>query len=67
MLKKTRGKYCFGDQITAADIFFVPHVQGGTVRFGVGLEDYPNVREVLKNFQEVGEFGKGDPRNQEDY
>ena len=67
MLKKTRGKYCFGDQITAADIFFVPHVQGGTTRFGVGLEEYPNVREVLGNLQEVEEFCRGEPKNQEDY
>ena len=30
MLIKTRGKYCFGDEITAADLFFAPHVQGGS-------------------------------------
>lgn len=44
MLKTSRGKYCFGDEITAADLFFVPQVQGGVARFNVSLDDYPNVK-----------------------
>lgn len=44
MLKKSRGKYCFGDQITAADLFFAPHVQGGSTRFNVSLDAYPNIK-----------------------
>ena len=44
MLKKSKGKYCFGDEITIADCFFVPHVQGGAARFKVSLDDYPTVK-----------------------
>jgi glutathione S-transferase len=44
MLKNSRGKYCFGDEITAADLFFVPHIQGGSTRFNVSLDDYPNIK-----------------------
>ena len=38
MLKNSRGKYCFGDELTAADLFFVPQVQGGSTRFNVSLD-----------------------------
>ena len=58
MLQKTKGKYCFGDEITAADLFFVPHVQGGSVRFNVSLDDYPAVKEVLTNLQQIEAFVK---------
>ena len=67
MLKKTKGKYCFGDEITAADLFFVPHVQGGSVRFKVSLDDYPLIKEVLGNLQQNEAFIKGSPKNQPDF
>lgn len=67
MLKKTRGKYCFGDQITAADLFFAPHVQGGSTRFNVSLDPYPNVKEVLENLQQIEAFAKAQPQNQPDF
>jgi glutathione S-transferase len=58
MLKNTKGQYCFGDQITIADLFFAPHVQGGSVRFLVSLDAYPNVKEVLDNLQKIEAFQK---------
>ena len=67
MLKKTKGKYCFGDEITAADLFFAPHVQGGSVRFKVSLDDYPLTKEVLENLQQVEAFVKAEPKNQPDF
>ena len=67
MLPKTKGKFCFGDQITLADAFFVPHVQGGVARFGVDLDKYPNVKEVYQNLIEVDAFIKADPKNQPDF
>ena len=67
MLKQTHGKYCFGDEITAADLFFVPHVQGGSARFNVSLEDYPTVKEVLENLQKIDAFIKAEPKNQPDF
>jgi glutathione S-transferase len=53
MLQKTKGKYCFGDKLTMADVFFAPHVQGGSVRFGVDLNNYPLIKEVLSNLQKI--------------
>jgi maleylacetoacetate isomerase len=43
MLSKSKGKYCFGDQITCADLFFAPQVMGAAARFGVDLKNYKNV------------------------
>ncbi len=47
LLAKSKGKYCFGDEITLADTFFYPQVTGGIARFGVKIEDYPLSKEVL--------------------
>ena len=41
MLVKTKGKYCFGDEVCLADAFFYPHVMGGIKRFKVVIEEYP--------------------------
>lgn len=67
MLKKSKGKYCFGDEVTAADLFFAPHVQGGSVRFNVSLEDYPLINEVLGNLKKIEGFEKAEPKNQPDF
>ena len=67
MITKTRGKYCFGDEITAADLFFAPHVQGGSVRFNVSLDGYPNCKEVLENLRKLEAFSKAEPQNQPDF
>ena len=48
-LAKTKGKYCFGDEVTLADAFFHPHITGGIVRFGLKIEEYPNCKAVLEN------------------
>jgi glutathione S-transferase len=41
MLKQSKGKYCFGNNVTLADAFFYPQVMGGIARFGVNIEDFP--------------------------
>ncbi len=41
MLKKRKGKYCFGNDVTLADAFFYPQVMGGIARFGVKIDDFP--------------------------
>jgi maleylacetoacetate isomerase len=53
LLEKSRGKYCFGDEVTLADCFFAPQVQGGIARFGVEIDKYPNAKHVLHNLQEL--------------
>ena len=67
MLEKTKGKFCFGDEITLADCFFYPQVQGGMNRFGVEIDKYPNCKYVLKHLQEKEAFAMADPKNQPDF
>jgi glutathione S-transferase len=43
------GKYVFGDQITAADLFFYPQVLATKKRWNVDLSALPNVTRILQN------------------
>lgn len=67
MVSKTRGKYCFGDSVTMADLFFAPHVQGGTTRFNVSIDGYPHCKEILANLKNIEAFVKAEPQNQPDF
>jgi len=51
MLAHSKGKYCFGDEVTMADVFLAPHVLGGVARFGVDIEQYPKVKIIIANLQ----------------
>jgi len=62
-----KGKYCFGDEITMADVFMVPQVQGASERFKIDLALYPNLQTILKNLQAVKEFEDAHPKNQPDF
>ena len=44
----------------------MPHVQGGSVRFGIDLKDYPTISEVLENLKKIEAFDKASPMNQPD-
>jgi hypothetical protein len=50
-----------------ADVFFAPHVQGGTARFGVDINNYPAIKEVLGNLQQIEAFQLAEPKNQPDF
>ena len=56
MLSKTAGKYCFGDEITAADCVVLPQVYGSSLRFGIKLDDFPTLQKIVNNLLEVKEF-----------
>ena len=66
-LAKSKGKYCFGDEVTLADAFFYPHIVGGIARFGVQIDEYPNCWTVLKNLQELEQFRLAEPKAQPDF
>ena len=66
-LAKTKGKYCFGDEVTLADAFFHPHITGGVVRFGLKIEEYPNCKAVLDNLNQLEAFKLALPKNQPDF
>lgn len=67
LLEKTHGKYCFGDELTLADCFFAPQVQGGIARFGVEIDQYPLCKAVLANLQQLEAFRLAEPKNQPDF
>mgnify|MGYP000845496401 CR=1 FL=1 len=67
MLSKTAGRYCFGDEITAADCVLVPQVYGSAKRFGFGLTEYPIMEKIMNNLLEVQAFKDALPAAQPDY
>lgn len=69
VLEKTamdsNGAYCFGDQITAADLCLVPALFGAR-RFNVNLDRYPVIRRIDRICQEHPAFLKAHPMRQPD-
>ncbi len=59
------GKYCFGDQVTLADICLVPQVFNAQ-RFNCPLEDYPTLMGIFSNLMELKPFIDAQPDNQPD-
>ena len=65
ILKTTSGKFCFADQITAADTFLIPQIFT-SLRFNVDLANYPLCRKIYENCKSVEAFQKAHPLNQPD-
>jgi maleylacetoacetate isomerase len=59
------GKYCFGDQVTLADICLVPQVFNAK-RFNCPLEDYPKLMGIFENLMQLQAFKDAAPDNQPD-
>lgn len=66
MIKGSAGKYCFGDEVSLADVFLVPQVYSAASRFKVSLDDYPTVKRVYENLIGLEAFVQADPSNQPD-
>lgn len=64
-LAKTAGKYCYGDQITAADLCLIPQVYNAN-RFNVDLSPFPNIQKINDNCLQLEAFIKAIPENQPD-
>ncbi len=60
MLEKYSGKFCFGDEITAADIFLVPQIFTAQ-RFKVPLESYPLITKIVNHCNSLEAFKKAHP------
>jgi len=61
----TRGKYCFGDQVSLADICLVPQVYNA-VRFKLDMSQFPNIQEIVNNCNQLPAFIAALPENQAD-
>lgn len=64
-LTNTAADYCFGFDVTMADVVMVPQVYNA-LRFDVDLTRYPNIKRVAENCNELEAFVKALPENQSD-
>jgi maleylpyruvate isomerase len=60
-----RGKFCFGDTPTLADICLVPQL-GNARRYGCDLSPYPAIMEIEKNCMALPAFADAAPEKQPD-
>lgn len=64
-LARHKGKYCFGNDITAADVFLIPCIFTAQ-RFGLDMTPYPLCMEVNKTCLEIPAFKSAHPYRQPD-
>lgn len=64
-LQTTAGKYCFGFDLSLADICLVPQVFNAK-RFGVQLGDFPLISRIADNCNKLDAFERALPENQPD-
>lgn len=64
-LKKSAETYCFGNQVTMADVCLIPQVYNAE-RFGVDLSAYPTLRQVNERCLAVEAFAQAQPERQPD-
>merc|ERR1712142_998778 len=57
VLEDSHGKFCVGDDVTAADCFLVPQVYNA-VRFKVDMSGFPVMNQVLDNLAQLDAFKK---------
>jgi len=55
--------YCFGDQVTLADLYLVPQVYNA-LRFDVDMSEYPKIASIYKSCNELNAFIKAAPEQQ---
>lgn len=60
-----RGKFCFGDTPTLADICLVPQL-GNARRYGCDLSPYPSILKIEKNSMALQAFADAAPEKQPD-
>lgn len=65
LIKPYAGKYCFGDQITAADVFLVPQIFSAK-RFEIDLSPFPLLSKINDNCLLLESFQKAHPYRQID-
>jgi len=60
-----RGKFCFGDTPTLADICLIPQL-GNARRYGCDLSKYPTILAIEKNCDAIAAFADAAPEKQPD-
>lgn len=64
-LQEFKGTYCFGEQVTMADIFLVPQIVT-CQRFKTDTSKYTTVMKIFENCQKLEAFAKAHPFRQLD-
>jgi maleylacetoacetate isomerase len=64
-LQKQAELYCFGDTVTAADVFLVPQVFSAK-RIGISVDDYPKIKSIYGRLIQLEPFQKAEPSKQPD-
>ncbi|KAJ9086569.1 Glutathione S-transferase zeta-1 [Entomophthora muscae] len=64
-LKKVSGKYCFGDEVTFADLCLYPQVYNAE-RFQVDMSEFPTIQKIYSELSGLEAFQQGDWKNQAD-
>lgn len=59
------GDFCHGDTPTLADVCLVPQVHNAN-RFGVPMDDFPNIQRIFNNCMALEAFQKASPKSQPD-
>jgi maleylacetoacetate isomerase len=60
-----RGKFCFGDTATLADVCLIPQL-GNARRYGCDLAKYPTILAIEKNCNALPAFADAAPEKQPD-
>jgi maleylacetoacetate isomerase len=58
------GRFCFGDQVTLADICLVPHLTTAAMLYELDLRPFPTAERIFRNCMELDAFAKTQPRLQ---
>ncbi|RLN84991.1 hypothetical protein BBJ28_00003097 [Nothophytophthora sp. Chile5] len=64
-LSKTAGTYCFGDEVTLADMYLQPQVYNAD-RVSVDMAKYPTIARIAAALETVPAFQKAHPSKQPD-
>ncbi|GAB2995053.1 maleylacetoacetate isomerase [Psychrosphaera aestuarii] len=64
-LARTKGLFCYGDEISWADICLIPQVYNAE-RFNVDMTPFPNIMEITSRCRALPEFWNASPEQQED-
>lgn len=59
------GDYCFGNQVTLADVCLIPQLYSAK-HYGVDLQGYPKIYQIEKNCQQLKAFCRALPELQPD-
>jgi maleylacetoacetate isomerase len=65
-LKPHAGKFCFSDEVTAADCVLMPHMFNAD-RYKVATDGYPTINRISQNCERLEAFKKAAPSAQPDF